>query len=203
MNINTKKKNISMFAWFAFALAIIAVFATIAISGAWFTDTAEGGGVSTMTFGTVSISATPQNKTTPYSSNLLFTPTELLPESSNKTITRTLQIANTGTVPIYTRFKPTISFTDGTAINDMITITGVSTNSVDWQLKNGYYIYCANSTTANSVAASANVVATLSFVLNSNFGNTYANKTLRVTFDVDAVQAANNSATLTQTQWVN
>jgi|GEM_PF-6975639 len=201
MDINTKKKNISMFAWFGVALALVAVFVTIAISGAWFTDTEEGGSSKTMTFGTVSISATPQNTTTPYSSDLLFTPTELLP-NNNATVNRTLTISNTGTVACYTRFSISITI-DGNDASSLVTLTAVKTGSVDWQLKDGHYVYCANSTTANSVAASANVVATLSFVVNSNFGNTYANKTLRVTFDVDAVQTANNSATLTQTQWGN
>ena len=70
-----KKKNVSMAVFFAVAIVMIAAIAAIAISGAWFSDSAEGGDSAAVSFGTVAVSGTPQNSTCAYSSNLLFTPT--------------------------------------------------------------------------------------------------------------------------------
>ena len=201
-----RQRNWALVLWISVAIVLMAIVTTVAVTGAWFTDSAESNNSSTLAFGTVSVSATPEN----YSAEYFFTPTELTPNATNKTITKTLTIQNTGDVAIYTRFTCTISFTDGTPLNNMLTLTGVSTASSTWNstYASGYYIYCTTDATPTAkqvgVGSGQNsIVATLTFTLSSNFGNPYANKTLRVVFNVDAVQAANNGPALSATTWVN
>ena len=121
-----------------------------------------------------------------------------------------MTIQNTGNSSIYTRFTCAISFTDGTPLNNMVRLTGVSTASSNWNstYASGYYIYCTTDATPTAkqigVGSGQNsVVATLTFTLSSSFGNAYANKTLRVVFNVDAVQTASNGPALSATTWVN
>lgn len=195
-----KNKNIPMIVFVVFALVVM--LTTIAISGAWFSDSANTGAGDSVTFGTVSVSSTAP--VSPYSSNVMFTQAELLPNTTDKTITRTLTIQNTGTVSIYTKFSLSLAFTDSTALNNMLVLSNVTSSGAVWQLQNGYYVYAQNTTTAKELAAgsgSNTLSITLTFTLSSNFGNAYANKTLRASFDVRAVQAAHNSATLSQTNW--
>ena len=200
----SKKKNVSMAVFFAVAVAMIAVFAVIAISGAWFSDSAEGGDSAAVSFGTVAVSATPQNSTSVYSNNLLFTPAELMPNATDKTITRTLTITNSGDVSIFTKFSVSLAFVDNTPLNNMLTLTSAATSGSVWQKQGDFYVYAQNTTTAKALSATSgqnSVTVTLTFTLSSNFGNAYADKTLRATFDVRATQSGNQSTTISQIVW--
>lgn len=206
-----KEKNISRIIFYVFVAIFVAVVSTITVTYAWFTDVVENGTGVTVSFGNVSVAG---STATDFSLELFLSPTELLPnyDQYNQPIpvTRTFTITNNGNVNIFTRFKATIKIYDGSTVllNDAssyVALSGISPTTGDgsWQTYNsdGYYYYCTNSTTLKSVAPLATPSATLSFTINNSFGNEYAGKTIKVIFDIDAVQAANNSATLSSANW--
>ena len=204
INYRMKKRNSLTYVLVVFAFILIAVFSTIAISGAWFTDSVQKNNTNMMTLGSVSIAFDNENQVGNVY-NLTLTSTELLPNLDNNDdpipFTRNLVVKNTGTATCYVRFS--VSMTINDVATDIIQLQSVTTNSVAWKYDSGYYIYVVNNTTAQQLAANTSVDIEMSFVIDESFGNQYAGLPVQITFDVDAIQSANNSPTLSQTTWGN
>ena len=189
MNKSSKKYSTFKYMWTVFVAVVAVVISSIAISGAWFSDSIHKSNSNINNFGTVSIRI--DNKTSENNS-FLFDAQELVPGEPSPT--RTLQITNTGTVSCYVRFKLTISI-NGNVNQSLITLNPTVSN---WVKSGDYYIYGSAANTPTAVAATTNNTASaaLTFNVSSNFGNANAGQTVAIHVMADAVQCDNNTGTI-------
>ena len=206
------EKNVLKIIFFAFTFILVTIISTITISYAWFTDTENEGADVSVKFGSVSVSG---STSTDFSAVLFLSSTELLPNYNNNApvpVTRNLTITNNGTVSCFIRFKAVVKIYDGSSVlvqnaSSYVNFVGITPVSGDgsWQTYNsdGYYYYCTNSTTLKPVASNGSATGQMSFTVYSSFGNQFEGKTLKVIFDIDAVQSVNNGTnnTLSTVVW--
>ncbi|MGN0538203.1 MAG: SipW-dependent-type signal peptide-containing protein [Acutalibacteraceae bacterium] len=114
-------------------------------------------------------------------------PTE--PILAGDTVSKIVQVKNTGTGDTYIRAKITVDFEDNTELStDMITL---NLNTDKWELaEDGYYYY------KDIVPAGETTEALFdSFVLSTDAGNEYQSQALNIQIDAEAIQSRNNSRT--------
>lgn len=177
--------------WMATALFFVFCLTMLFTSGAFFTDNQTAGNNTSLVFGTVSVNVP---------SGLTFTTAELLPGNSN--IVRTVSFTNNGTVDSYLRFSCAITI-NGDPITKTKTVSGddvtvefltFAVNNA-WEQHGSYYFY-------GSVEPEVTVTATLTFSINTDFGNEIAGQTIAFTLTAESTQVGNQpAATYSQIVW--